>query len=417
MIMNTTAGYIGESFWNFDTTMSLLVLFLLFIAMCIPAIAAYKCNDKKQMWISIGCGFLGMFLLIPWIISIIQVLKKYEMPAKGKGIIKPWIFVGDSFVLILIGISILVRNYTQWGSVAGISLIIYGVGLQIAAFLSGKGYWAGLMVMAPVLVSCIKFQYTEPMYVLYEGLAIVGAGLILCNVIGIDFSVAAAGKIVETVEKTLESVKEKQIEPTARAGRKMVRCERGHFYDFEEYGTRCPYCNPVIQKVISPVVQNDVQPMEKPLEKERMLKEETSKEEEKPKQPIETEKRTVHKQKEPVIGWLVCIEGVYKGESFQLKTGRNFIGRAKEMDICLQEDASIAEYNQAALIYEPRTKQFIVVPGEVRELCYLNQEVVLANAVMNAYDVLNVGDISLMLVPCCGKQFCWEEGVKKKTDL
>ena len=33
---------------------------------------------------------------------------------------------------------------------------------------------------------------------------------------------------------------------------------------------------------------------------------------------------------EPVVGWLVCTEGEYKGESFKLKSGRNFIGRAAE---------------------------------------------------------------------------------------
>lgn len=374
--MNTTAGYIGESFWNFDTIISLLVLLLLFIAMCIPAIVAYKHDDKKQMWISIGCGLLGMFLLIPWIVSIVLVLKKYEMPAKEKGIIKPWIFMGDSLVLILIGVCILVRNYTQWGSAAGISLIIYGVGLQVVAFLNGKAYWGGLMVMAAVLVSCMKLQYTETLYVLYEVFAVAGAGLILCNVIGMNISTGTVGKILETAGKTLESVKEKQIEPTARAGRKMVRCENGHFYDFEKYGPHCPYCNPAEQ----PTEQRPVQ---------------------------QSEQRPVQQSKEPVVGWLVCVDGIYKGESFILKAGRNFIGRAKEMDICLKEDNSIAEYKQAAIIYEPKNRQFIVVPGEVRELCYVNDEVVLTKATMKANDVLSIGNSSLMLVPFCGEDFSW----------
>ena len=116
---------------------------------------------------------------------------------------------------------------------------------------------------------------------------------------------------------------------------------------------------------------------------------------------------------EPVVGWLVCTEGEYKGESFKLKSGRNFIGRAANMDVVLSADHSISRFKHAAVIYEPRSRQFIVTAGESRELCYLNGDVVLSNMKMEAYDVLNLGNTSLMLVPCCDDVFHWEEEEKK----
>ena len=121
--METSAGYISESFWDSNTIMTFILLLLMFITMCLPALVAYRNHDKKQMGVSILCGLFGMFLLVPWIVSVVQVVKKYEMPGKEKGIVKPVIFAGCSMVLLLLGGTVLVRNYTQWRSLSGVSLI------------------------------------------------------------------------------------------------------------------------------------------------------------------------------------------------------------------------------------------------------------------------------------------------------
>lgn len=119
------------------------------------------------------------------------------------------------------------------------------------------------------------------------------------------------------------------------------------------------------------------------------------------------------KRSQPVVGWLVCIKGVYRGESFTLKAGRNFIGRSADMDVCLHEDSSIADAKQAAIIYEPRSRQFILMPGDVHELCYINNEVALSSTPIKAYDCLDIGDTSLLLIPCCGERFNWEDDPAK----
>lgn len=117
---------------------------------------------------------------------------------------------------------------------------------------------------------------------------------------------------------------------------------------------------------------------------------------------------------EPVVGWLVCTEGEYFGESFKLKSGRNFIGRSSGMDVVLSADMSVSRSKHAIIVYEPRKRIFIAQPGESRELFYLNDDVVLSNIEMHAYDTITIGTTKLMLIPCCGERFSWDD-LKKEN--
>lgn len=116
---------------------------------------------------------------------------------------------------------------------------------------------------------------------------------------------------------------------------------------------------------------------------------------------------------EPVVGWLVCVKGEYFGESFKLRNGKNFIGRASDMDVILGMDKSVSRNRHACVIYEPKSRIFIAQPGESKELFYLNEDVVLNNMKMKANDVLQIGETRLMLVPCCNENFSWDDLVKE----
>lgn len=112
---------------------------------------------------------------------------------------------------------------------------------------------------------------------------------------------------------------------------------------------------------------------------------------------------------EPVTGWLVCIKGEDFGASFTIKSGRNFIGRSAGMDIVLHGDQSISREKHAVVLYEPKQREFIAQVGESRELFYVNDEVVLNPVRLKKYDVLAIGNTSLMFFPCCGENFSWED--------
>ena len=122
-----------------------------------------------------------------------------------------------------------------------------------------------------------------------------------------------------------------------------------------------------------------------------------------------SQKITTPVLKEPVVGWLVCTSGKYFGQSFQLKSGRNFIGRSAQMDVCLEGENSVSRERHAIILYEPRERMFIAQPGDSRELFYINDEVVLDNAVLKPYDIISVGKVNMRIIPCCTKEFAWED--------
>lgn len=201
----------------------------------------------------------------------------------------------------------------------------------------------------------------------------------------------------------------------------LTRCENGHFYDSERFDT-CPHCN---QTSISTVIENSDGDKEYtlPLGGVQDAGEAKSGLEELVVQvkgnDVEVSTMTVGYfgdiNVEPVVGWLVSIEGSNFGTDFRLKSGRNFIGRSPSMDVSLTEDNSISREKHAIVVYEPKGNIFLVQPGDAKELFYLNDRVVLNAVELNAYDVLSLGNTKLMFVPCCCGKFNWD-AVKPKED-
>lgn len=112
---------------------------------------------------------------------------------------------------------------------------------------------------------------------------------------------------------------------------------------------------------------------------------------------------------EPVVGWLVCVEGEMLGKAYELKNGKNFIGRSMSMDVVLEGDPNVSRDRHAIVTYEPKGRVFFAQPGESRELFYMNEQVVLMNMEMHDRDILSIGKTKLMFVPLCGKDFAWED--------
>ncbi len=179
----------------------------------------------------------------------------------------------------------------------------------------------------------------------------------------------------------------------------LTRCENGHFYDAERFN-ECPHCN---QTTISTVMGNtqDGKEYTKPLTDVVPVTVDTD-------DGAKTMGYFGELKNEPVVGWLVSIEGSTFGMDFKLKTGRNFIGRAPDMDVSLEGDPSISREKHAIILYEPRGNVFLVQPGDAKELFYLNDKVVLGATEINAYDVLSLGNTKLLFIPCCSDKFNWD---------
>jgi hypothetical protein len=111
---------------------------------------------------------------------------------------------------------------------------------------------------------------------------------------------------------------------------------------------------------------------------------------------------------DPVVGWLVCIEGEDRGRDYRLHSEKNFIGRSEKMDVCIRGDEGISRENHAIISFNPRNYAFKLQPGEGRGLVYLNGEDLDVPVSLKPYDVIELGQTKLMFISFCGENFKWE---------
>lgn len=116
---------------------------------------------------------------------------------------------------------------------------------------------------------------------------------------------------------------------------------------------------------------------------------------------------------EPVVGWLVCVQGVHMGKSFQLYTGNCSIGRDSTNKITIDGDQTISASKHAFIIYEPKKRSFFVKPGESSGLVYVNGDSIFETIPLRAKDYIELGNSKFIFVPLCDESFSWEEYINK----
>ena len=114
-----------------------------------------------------------------------------------------------------------------------------------------------------------------------------------------------------------------------------------------------------------------------------------------------------HGRHDPVVGWLVCLEGPDRGRDFRLRSEKNFIGRSPLMDVCIPGDDTVSRERHGILVFDPKKQVFWALPGEAAGLVYLNGEIVHAPTQMQRDDILELGQTKLVLIPFCGDKYSW----------
>lgn len=112
---------------------------------------------------------------------------------------------------------------------------------------------------------------------------------------------------------------------------------------------------------------------------------------------------------DPVVGWLACVAGPSRGKSYTVRGGVNSIGRSERMDIVITGDLKISTENHAKISYSDKHNRFNLLPGEGRNIVYLNDEEVFTPMPLHAYDLIDFGETKLLFVPLCGETFTWED--------
>ena len=118
---------------------------------------------------------------------------------------------------------------------------------------------------------------------------------------------------------------------------------------------------------------------------------------------------------DPVVGWLACIAGPSKGKSYTIRGGVNSIGRSERMDIVITGDLKISSENHAKISYSDKKNRFNIIPGDGRNIVYLNDEEVFTPMPLAAYDLIDFGETKLLFVPLCGERFTWKTEEKDGT--
>lgn len=208
----------------------------------------------------------------------------------------------------------------------------------------------------------------------------------------------------------------------------FAECGNGHLYDSEQYAS-CPYCNGEVRRIefgaagdsgigktapvgagfgpapglaSGPEIGATVAPQSYRRQKE---------EEENTGKTVGVFQKSMNL--EPIVGWLVCIDGPDKGKDFRIWAKNNTIGRSEKMDICMKGDTTITRENHARLAYDEKHNNFHLIPAENTNNIYVNDEPTYVPIRLKSYDLIEFGDSKFVFIPFCNEDFTWQDGLKQ----
>jgi hypothetical protein len=120
---------------------------------------------------------------------------------------------------------------------------------------------------------------------------------------------------------------------------------------------------------------------------------------------------------DPVVGWLVIVDGPGRGASVEIGAGRNEIGRSADPKdrnriVLNYGDTAISGVEAGAIAFEPRGRAFMLIPGRSSNLVYLNGAAIYSPSPMQSGDMIQIGVTTLRFVALCGEDFSWDAPVK-----
>ncbi|MDO4987635.1 MAG: FHA domain-containing protein [Synergistes sp.] len=194
----------------------------------------------------------------------------------------------------------------------------------------------------------------------------------------------------------------------------ITRCPNGHFYDPSRNQT-CPWCSVASDASESTQRFNSAATQMASSDGATMR---ISPPSQKASEKSVDEGHTIAVVKkksgiDPVVGWLVCVDGPDRGRDFRIRSEKNSVGRSDAMDISISGDESISRNDHAFIVYDPKRNIFRIQAGLSRGLVYLNDEEVIASENLNPYDTIELGASKFKFVPFCGEEYQWEKQKKE----
>ena len=184
----------------------------------------------------------------------------------------------------------------------------------------------------------------------------------------------------------------------------IIQCERGHYYD-DSRGTECPYCKKITSAEISREDFGEKLTQYKVRTDDNAVLTEAYGEN------VNENERTIgifdrEERNRLTAGWLICTEGIERGASYPIYSGRNFVGRDEGMDVVLRGDKGISRKSHFSLIYDPKSRKYFAVEGE--GIIYINNKPLSGNREIFENDVFQAGGSTYLFIPFCKGERIWK---------
>jgi len=113
---------------------------------------------------------------------------------------------------------------------------------------------------------------------------------------------------------------------------------------------------------------------------------------------------------DPVVGWLVIIDGPGKGVSCQLGAGQNTVGRGIQARVRIDfGDHEISRDSQTIITYDPKHNNYYIQPGMGTNLTYLEGKPVLSPTPLNSGSKILIGSTTIRFIAFCDERFTWSD--------
>ena len=108
-----------------------------------------------------------------------------------------------------------------------------------------------------------------------------------------------------------------------------------------------------------------------------------------------------------VVGWLIGLTGSSRGQSFEVRVGRNVLGRDGRSDIVVHDDQ--ASSHHADLVFRPEEKRFILMDHNSTNGTYVNEIEIEPRRDLVTKDVIRIGSQRFLFMPLCNEGFYWDD--------
>ncbi len=121
-----------------------------------------------------------------------------------------------------------------------------------------------------------------------------------------------------------------------------------------------------------------------------------------------SQKKEAPTEIEPVVGWLVVIDGPGKGASLTLGYGVNSVGRSESERVVMNfGDPEISRERHVLLTYDHKNGKFFLQSGGGPNLTYVGDVPVLQPVELEGREIISLGMTKVCFVPFCGQDFQW----------